>query len=251
MVPKRKKVDSALERPETRAEKRRREAEAASTSTQDPIDQEISRIEIPSQSLEAVHINIDEATSRIQRYTKVDDDDKTSGVFEELLKALPEEAGRKRLMADIISRPADEDLRALADELRKYLFRPCMFPFLMNVALRYILTWHWPVRSIGGKTPPGTPTPSSSSSSSSKPRSGQAKLKALCLRRDRNRCVMSGVYDSKLGKSLPEEERSQILRFAKTECAHIVPFSAAPLFTGGNVPPELVRRHRYLISWTL
>lgn len=78
-----------------------------------------------------------------------------------------------------------------------------------------------------------TPNPSEGSTSSdSRPRSrpDQARLKKDCLRRDDNRCMVTGAYDVQEAENLPEGERESH-RTAVTYCCHIVPASSGPQTT--------------------
>jgi hypothetical protein len=62
----------------------------------------------------------------------------------------------------------------------------------------------------------------------------QAWLKEACFLRDDNRCVLTGLYDTrKAEESLSEDERKHITTTA-TEAAHIIPFSI------GNFAPTEV-----------
>ena len=55
----------------------------------------------------------------------------------------------------------------------------------------------------------------------------QAKLKAQCLARDNNRCILTGFYDSTMAlEQLSDEERQSVYSM-HTEAAHIIPFSLA------------------------
>jgi hypothetical protein len=58
-------------------------------------------------------------------------------------------------------------------------------------------------------------------------------LKAQCLARDDNCCILSGLYDLKMARELSDAERQTVLT-SGTEAAHIVPFSLA-LFTERDV----------------
>src|SRR5699024_3181675 len=66
-------------------------------------------------------------------------------------------------------------------------------------------------------------------------RSGQSRLKAICLGREGNRCIPTDMYDTKkAATSLSPEERANT-RKIHTECAHIIPYSAAPESISGEV----------------
>ena len=55
----------------------------------------------------------------------------------------------------------------------------------------------------------------------------QTKLRAECLARDNNRCMLTGAYDSKMAvKLLSDAERRNVIT-VPTEVAHIIPFSLA------------------------
>ena len=65
----------------------------------------------------------------------------------------------------------------------------------------------------------------------------QSILKAQCLRRDRNRCVITDLYDYDKFWKLEKKQQAGI-RDSRTECAHIIPYSAAPAWTDHGVDLE-------------
>ena len=56
-------------------------------------------------------------------------------------------------------------------------------------------------------------------------RSGQAELKAACLQRDNNRCVLSGIYDIIQAEENLSDAELSVTATGMTELAHILPFS--------------------------
>ena len=70
-------------------------------------------------------------------------------------------------------------------------------------------------------------------------RNGQAQLKASCFRRDNYRCVLTRAYDLKEAcERFSEAEMGEML-IARTECAHIIPFSFGS-FTEARVTHSLL-----------
>src|SRR5436305_7174205 len=89
------------------------------------------------------------------------------------------------------------------------------------------------VRAKGGKTPT-SPTPRTGDAADvdntaaeiTSQKRGQATLKAECLARDNNCCILTGAYDSNMAELLPDAERQNVATVT-TQAAHIVPFSLA------------------------
>jgi len=85
-----------------------------------------------------------------------------------------------------------------------------------------------------GKTPAISPSPRFGADDSieeivselqSSSRNDQGWVKEACLRRDNNRCVLTGLYDLKKAvKNLSKDDRKRNAT-TKTEAAHIIPFS--------------------------
>ena len=63
-------------------------------------------------------------------------------------------------------------------------------------------------------------------------RFGQSRLKAICLGREGNRCVLSGAYDLAKVPTLFTPDKLEDTGTSPTECAHISPYSAAPDIAG-------------------
>lgn len=88
------------------------------------------------------------------------------------------------------------------------------------------------MKATGGTTPlPSTGAVSSSSSGSGElanrmakgaTRRDQPELKAACLARDNNRCVISGIVDVSQEDQAYDVEED---RTGRTQCAHVIPFS--------------------------
>ena len=84
-----------------------------------------------------------------------------------------------------------------------------------------------------GKTPAVTPSPRCGAETDvdeivmeieTSTRASQAWLKTVCLRRDKNRCIITHAYDGIESMKLPKAERDSCIT-ADTEVAHIIPFS--------------------------
>ena len=90
------------------------------------------------------------------------------------------------------------------------------------------------VRAKGGKTPT-SPTPRTGDAADvdntaaeiTSQKRGQATLKAECLARDNNCCILTGIYDSIMAAKLLSDAEKQNVRTGPTEAAHIIPFSLA------------------------
>jgi len=90
------------------------------------------------------------------------------------------------------------------------------------------------VAAAGGKQPPVTPSPSQSAAfeielartqiEGSTRNPGQKWLKEECLRRDGNRCVVSGAIDSAAYANMLPGKRKGAGK-TKTQCSHILPFA--------------------------
>jgi len=89
------------------------------------------------------------------------------------------------------------------------------------------------VAAAGSKQPPVTPSPNQSAAFEielamtkieGSSRTGQKSLKEECLRRDGNRCVISGLIDSEAYANIPPGERKGTGK-TKTQCSHILPFA--------------------------
>lgn len=81
-----------------------------------------------------------------------------------------------------------------------------------------------------------------------KKRKGQRTLKRWCLRRDGNRCIITGYYDHEKFWELDEEHRKG-LRDSRTECVYVIPYSAAPAWMGQSVDVEDVSNHNIFYEY--
>ena len=54
----------------------------------------------------------------------------------------------------------------------------------------------------------------------------QAKLKARCLARDNNRCILTGLYDVEMSEKLSDAEQQNVTT-SDIKATHIIPFSLA------------------------
>ncbi|KAI5780998.1 hypothetical protein DFH27DRAFT_519580 [Peziza echinospora] len=120
--------------------------------------------------------------------------------------------GRENICNDVLQCVSDEELRALSQNLLTAILIPM---------------------KARGKTPAVTPSPRFGAEADvdeiateieTSTRAAQAWLKTVCLRRDRNRCIITHAYDAIQSMKLPEAERDSCIA-AKTEVAHIIPFS--------------------------
>ncbi|KAI9777355.1 MAG: hypothetical protein M1839_008963 [Geoglossum umbratile] len=106
---------------------------------------------------------------------------------------------------------------------------------LRQLAHHYLSSILIPVRAGGGRTPkaisarPGDDMDSVGdiASTITSQRHDQTRLKADCLARDGNRCLLTRAYDvNKADEILSDEERQNTVTLV-TEAAHILPFSLA------------------------
>ncbi|OJJ42211.1 hypothetical protein ASPZODRAFT_125862, partial [Penicilliopsis zonata CBS 506.65] len=171
---------------------------------------------------------IQQAREKLQEYEPASDQDKTRMILEELLAALPSN-GQQNLVQDICGKSSDE-LVELAAEVVTFLFTKHMLS--------------------GGRTPTPSPSPSISYEGQARTGNGQETLKQRCLRRDSNRCIISGYYDASQFKTLAENEQTGI-KTGWTKCAHIIPYFSAPALTHHNAqasPRTWAYLYRYFPS---
>ncbi|KAF8473505.1 hypothetical protein BDZ91DRAFT_651460 [Kalaharituber pfeilii] len=92
-------------------------------------------------------------------------------------------------------------------------------------------------------TPLATPSPAwvPTQTSDSSPQRWRAWLKAACLRRDGNKCVLIGAYDLAQSVKLPEGTLDETVITEATEAAHIIPFAM-----GNFISSEM---HQSAIIW--
>ena len=103
-------------RPLRGAAKKGRERKAARLND-GPIETEIKRFDTKAAPTTA---SIADAVSKLQAYTRADENDKTDMVLHELLNALPIE-GEANLVQDIMGRN-DRDLQELGQDVRMFMF---------------------------------------------------------------------------------------------------------------------------------
>ena len=166
------------------------------------------------------------ARSRVETYAEKNlPSDRTSKIlFAFLDHLLPD--GQQAIAEDIIN---STDLCTLADH------------YFTAVLLH--------IRASGGKTPSAIPTARCDnftvvddiSDELTDQKRNQAKLKAECLPRDNNRCLLTGFYDLKTAMEHLSEQARQNVITAPTEAAHIIPFSLASF-----AEPE---RHAKSLAW--
>src|SRR5204863_3369871 len=112
--------------------------------------------------------------------------------------------GQQVIAEDIVN---NSDLHALAD----HYFSAILLPIRVN----------------GGKTPTALPTPRTGdiydidniSAELTVQKRNQAKLKAECLARDNNRCMLTGFYDHKAAMKYLSDEERRNFDTASTEAA--------------------------------
>lgn len=151
-------------------------------------------------------------------------------ILENFVKYLPHD-GAQNIVDDILNCDSDEKLRSLANHLLTAVLVPseCLLT-IIHVHLVVCLVLRFTVKAHG-KTPVVTPSPRfgirnrvQKITPDTEPGS-QKCLKTTCLRRDNNRCVITGAYDNdEAQKHLTLSERERI-GTAYTVAAHIIPFS--------------------------
>ncbi|KAH0532424.1 hypothetical protein TsFJ059_001116 [Trichoderma semiorbis] len=119
----------------------------------------------------------------------------------------------------------------LMREIKQFGDKPAELRQLRNFLVDSILK---PMMMAGGKQPKSlTPSPVrevafgiqlSMTQIEPSSRSDQSILKKRCLRRDNNRCILTGMVDRAYFKSLPPQRRGDLI-VCTTECAHIIPFA--------------------------
>ncbi|KAK0724558.1 hypothetical protein B0H67DRAFT_550296 [Lasiosphaeris hirsuta] len=124
-----------------------------------------------------------------------------------------------------------QGLSTLQSEIYDFAKNPHQLRQLRNFLADAILK---PMAAAGGKQPPVTPSPNQSVAfeielamtqiEGSTRNPGQKSLKEECLRRDGNRCVVSGAIDSAAYANMPPGEREGAGK-TKTQCSHILPFA--------------------------
>ena len=144
---------------------------------------------------------------RLDAYVPTDPSDDTISFLENTYKYLPQD-GQHNLASDIDGCCSDEELRQLAENIDTALLRP--------------------IKALGGKTEPVTPSPQFGGEDSIDNLLGtiddpivreQKRLWVECLKRDGNSCVLTHIYDENV-KPRPSRRILGAL-----EAAHIIPFS--------------------------
>jgi len=143
---------------------------------------------------------------RLNRYTARSSTDDTVRVLTAFLDFLPPE-GKSHLETDLRSFNTDEDVRIHAESLVNHLLSP--FKTLRatpNISISSRLGMEDSIENILAEM--------------AEPSVRQARLKRDCLRRDGNKCVITGFTE------VSTLDRDDITTPAEyTECAHIIPFS--------------------------
>lgn len=78
---------------------------------------------------------------------------------------------------------------------------------------------------------------------STDPAERESALRVMCLKREGNRCIITGSYDSILLRKLPKQQQQHLedsgTSMVRTDTAHIIPFSLAN-YTPGTVGIQLL-----------
>ncbi|EAW19001.1 HNH endonuclease signature motif containing protein [Aspergillus fischeri NRRL 181] len=136
----------------------------------------------------------------LRGYEPSDTSDDAVHVLRETFKYLPAD-GRRNLAQDIVQAGAQGKLKQLAHSI-----------------ITDLLT---PLKVAGGKTAEITPSPRIGLEDSLGRGAQQQQLREEALRRDGNKCVISGEYDVNLEDEYPDEDTADL------ETAHIIPFAIA------------------------
>ncbi|KAK3358009.1 hypothetical protein B0T25DRAFT_499720 [Lasiosphaeria hispida] len=161
---------------------------------------------------------LDVFSNALRKYRPIHASDDTSSVLQAFVDNLSGQ-GLLRLQHEIYM--LAEDPRQLR-QLRN---------FLVDAILK-------PVAASSGKQPIITPPPNQAAAfaielamtkiEGSTRQPGQTWLKEECLRRDKNRCVVSGLIDATAYEKMsPGERRGN--KSTSTECVHILPFALSKL----------------------
>ncbi|KAI9768994.1 MAG: hypothetical protein M1840_004590 [Geoglossum simile] len=134
----------------------------------------------------------------------------------------PSDRTSKVLFAFLDYLPSDSAV-VVADDIISYSGK------LHELADHYVSTVLFPTN--GGKTPPAAstrPGPDNIEDVFTKitPQNrDQGKLRSVCLARDNHRCLLSGLYDSKMVLEVLSDTERQDVETVSTEAAHILPYS--------------------------
>ncbi|KAJ9388363.1 hypothetical protein DTO063F5_2694 [Paecilomyces variotii] len=172
-------------------------------STERPSPSEMS----PLTQISSVELQMLSVDQILDKYEPVNGKDDTIKILRAFLDDLPLD-GKKNLMDNIEA--CSLNLKALADSLRDEVLGP--------------------LRAMGGQTAEPTPNPRPGREESveimasniveSASRNDQKWLKECCLKRDGQRCIISGIFDyNYVQKNALDEEGEE------TECTHIIPFA--------------------------
>ncbi|PYI02103.1 hypothetical protein BO78DRAFT_377758 [Aspergillus sclerotiicarbonarius CBS 121057] len=163
---------------------------------------------------------------RLDEYTKISTSDDTECFLKTVFKYLPP-GGQQNLAEDVLGCNSDERIRQLVKSIETGLLLP--------------------VKALGGKPQEVMPNPRLGAADSvenlasrdiqSISRNDQERLRSECMRRDGNRCVITGVYDT----NMKDRPRGATIGFL--EAAHILPFAL------GTYRNE-AERHRICLIWT-
>ncbi|KAI9782087.1 MAG: hypothetical protein M1839_005433 [Geoglossum umbratile] len=136
----------------------------------------------------------------------------------------PSDRTSKVLFAFLDYLPSDSAV-VVADDIISYSGK------LHELADHYVSTILFPIRASGGKTPsavstrPGPDNIEDVFTKITPQNRDQGKLRSACLARDNNRCLLSGLYDSKMALEVLSDTERQDVETVSTEAAHILPYS--------------------------
>ncbi|KAI9777150.1 MAG: hypothetical protein M1816_004907 [Peltula sp. TS41687] len=169
-----------------------------------------SFLSLPPDDIDLHHLLLPEAHERLAKYEPQDDQDRTVDLLTALLSELPQD-GVRNLCEDIRATSDSNELWEVANHIFQAVIRP-----------------------MRGRSK--TPTPALSPLAKAKdhveevfvevpePAIREKRFREDCLRRDGNKCVVTGCYDIRQESLLSQEELSEMTP-AFVEAAHILPFS--------------------------
>ncbi|KAF8462755.1 hypothetical protein BDZ91DRAFT_765047 [Kalaharituber pfeilii] len=160
-----------------------------------------------------------EVETRLGMYQPITTPDNTIPILKNLVRFLPRD-GVYNVCDDILGCSSDEQLRNLAHHFLTALLAPF---------------------KTRKKTPSITPSPQfgaeddteeiASKLAYTASRKDQAWLKAACLKRDGNRCVVTGAYDAFEAEKMDFTDKElNTMNLQYTKLCHIIPFSLGAFF---------------------
>ncbi|KAI9933882.1 hypothetical protein MW887_004954 [Aspergillus wentii] len=168
----------------------------------DPIKTESNKLVAVASPTDAT---VEDALARVQKYTRISKRDNTDKILSEMLKELSPN-GQRNLTKDIMDR-SDGSLRDHAQEIKRCIFTPTTQP---------------------NSTPAEEPT-----NDTTKVTGSQLRLKQLCLLRDENKCVITGVHDIGATKDMMMAKAKN--QTTVTKCTRVIPSSIFPQRSDGEL----------------